>query len=180
MSEKKEIVDTVDNIELKKAVKKSEKIVNSEIVDEKKSKSKSEKESQVKEIVKEKSSKENQKTVKEKSASETVIKEPKKEIEEIKEAKNTEQTEQKETREREFDRLRRFRRPSGRKKVCSFCVDKVTHIDYKDVAKIKHFVTEKGKILPRRQTGTCSKHQRMLASAVKKARIMALLPFRAL
>lgn len=81
---------------------------------------------------------------------------------------------------REFDKSKRLRRPSGRKKVCAFCVDKSTSIDYKDVAKLKHFVTEKGKILPRRQTGTCSKHQRMLATAVKKARIMALLPFKAL
>jgi len=80
---------------------------------------------------------------------------------------------------REFDKTKRPRRPMGRKKVCVFCVEKTNSMDYKDIAKLKHFVTEKGKILPRRQTGTCSKHQRMVATAVKKARIMALLPFRA-
>lgn len=79
---------------------------------------------------------------------------------------------------REFDR-KRVRRQGGRKKVCNFCVEKAETIDYKDIAKLKHYVTEKGKILPRRQTGTCSKHQRKLASAIKKARIMALLPFQA-
>lgn len=102
-------------------------------------------------------------------------------------AEKKETTEQKEqpvkeqqTKEpREFEKAKRPRRPMGRKKVCVFCVDKVDTIDYKDIAKLKHFVTEKGKILPRRQTGTCSKHQRMVANAVKRARIMALLPFKA-
>ena len=67
------------------------------------------------------------------------------------------------------------RRP--RKKVCTFCVEKATSIDYKDVAKLRRFITEKGKIIPRRQTGTCAKHQRMLTQAVKRARYMALIPY---
>jgi small subunit ribosomal protein S18 len=79
---------------------------------------------------------------------------------------------------KEFDR-KKFKKQSGRKKVCNFCVEKAETIDYKDITKLKHYVTEKGKILPRRQTGTCSKHQRKLATAIKKARIMALLPFQA-
>lgn len=66
----------------------------------------------------------------------------------------------------------------NKKKVCQFCVDKVDSIDYKDVAKLKKYVTEKGKILPRRMTGVCAKHQRMLAEAIKRARIVALLPFK--
>lgn len=65
-----------------------------------------------------------------------------------------------------------------RKKVCSFCVDKVQSIDYKDVSKLRKYVTEKGKILPRRQTGVCASHQRELAIAIKRARVMALLPFK--
>lgn len=66
-----------------------------------------------------------------------------------------------------------------RKKVCIFCVDKVDDLDYKDVAKLKKFITEKGKILPRRMSGVCAKHQRVVAEAVKRARVMALLPYRA-
>ena len=65
-----------------------------------------------------------------------------------------------------------------RKKVCVFCVEKATTIDYKDIAKLKKFVTEKGKILPRRMTGVCAKHQRTLSSAIKRARLIALLPFK--
>ena len=65
----------------------------------------------------------------------------------------------------------------GKKKVCSFCVDHVEEIDYKDVAKLKRYITEKGKILPRRQTGTCAEHQRSLTVAIKRAREMALLPY---
>jgi small subunit ribosomal protein S18 len=64
-----------------------------------------------------------------------------------------------------------------RRKVCSFCVDKVTHINYKDVDTIRRFVDDHGKIVPRRKTGTCAKHQRRLASAIKQARHLALLPF---
>lgn len=65
----------------------------------------------------------------------------------------------------------------GRKKVCSFCVDKVEEIDYKDVAKLRRYITERGKILPRRISGTCAKHQRQLTVAIKRARNVALLPF---
>ena len=65
-----------------------------------------------------------------------------------------------------------------KKKVCLFCADKSKVIDYKDAATLKRFVTEKGKILPRRQTGVCAMHQRELAVAIKRARIMALLPFK--
>jgi len=70
---------------------------------------------------------------------------------------------------------RRFRRP--KRKVCAFCVDKVTHIDYKDYNRLRSFVSDRGKILKRRQTGTCARHQRALASAIKRARHIALLPF---
>ncbi|MBQ4611234.1 MAG: 30S ribosomal protein S18 [Clostridia bacterium] len=69
----------------------------------------------------------------------------------------------------------RARRP--RRKVCGFCVDKVQHIDYKDTARLRKFVTERGKIMPRRMSGVCAKHQRQLAIAIKRARIVALLPY---
>ena len=65
----------------------------------------------------------------------------------------------------------------GRKKVCSFCVDRVITIDYKDVAKLRRFISERAKILPRRVTGTCAHHQRELTIAIKRARHLALLPF---
>ena len=65
----------------------------------------------------------------------------------------------------------------GRRKVCSFCVDKVNNIDYKDVAKLRRFISERAKILPRRVTGTCAHHQRELTVAIKRARHVALLPF---
>ena len=65
-----------------------------------------------------------------------------------------------------------------RKKVCLFCQEKTTVIDYKDVAKLKKFVTESGKMLPRRMSGTCAKHQRELSKAIKRARIADLLPFK--
>ena len=68
-------------------------------------------------------------------------------------------------------------RPHQRKKVCLFCVDKVTSIDYKDIAKLKRFISERGKILPRRTTGTCAAHQRQLTVAIKRARQIALLPY---
>ena len=64
-----------------------------------------------------------------------------------------------------------------RRKVCVFCADKIESIDYKDTARLRRFVSERGKILPRRMTGTCAKHQRELAIAIKRARIIALLPF---
>ena len=69
----------------------------------------------------------------------------------------------------------RGRRP--RRKVCSFCVDKVEEIDYKDVAKLRRYITERGKILPRRIAGNCAKHQRQMTTAIKRARNVALLPF---
>ena len=62
-------------------------------------------------------------------------------------------------------------------KNCNFCIDKVEVIDYKDVSKIKRYLTEAGKILPRRITGTCAEHQRMLAKAVKRAREAALISY---
>ena len=65
----------------------------------------------------------------------------------------------------------------GRKKVCSFCVDKVEVIDYKDIAKLRRFLSERAKILPRRVTGTCAHHQRELTIAIKRARHLALLPY---
>ena len=71
----------------------------------------------------------------------------------------------------------RTMRPRKRKKVCTFCVDKVTAIDYKDTAKIRRFLSERGKILPRRTTGTCAEHQRALTTAIKRARQIALLPY---
>ena len=71
---------------------------------------------------------------------------------------------------------KKYRKPS-KKKVCAFCVAGEKTIYYKDVAKIRKYVTEKGKILPRRQTGVCSYHQRELANAIKRARNMALLPY---
>ena len=71
----------------------------------------------------------------------------------------------------------RSRRP--RKKVCSFCVDKVEQIDYKDVAKLRRYITERGKILPRRISGNCAKQQRQVTVAIKRARNIALLPFTA-
>ncbi|MGI6772710.1 MAG: 30S ribosomal protein S18 [Clostridiales bacterium] len=65
----------------------------------------------------------------------------------------------------------------GRRKVCTFCVEKAEFIDYKDVAKLRRFVSERAKILPRRTTGTCAKHQRELTTAIKRARHLALLPY---
>ena len=65
----------------------------------------------------------------------------------------------------------------GRRKVCTFCVEKTDFIDYKDVAKLRRFTSERAKILPRRITGTCAKHQRELTTAIKRARYVALLPY---
>ena len=67
-------------------------------------------------------------------------------------------------------------RPRKRKKVCSFCVDKVTVIDYKDTAKLRRYLSARGKILPRRTTGTCAALQRHLTTAIKRARLIALRP----
>lgn len=67
----------------------------------------------------------------------------------------------------------------ARKKVCGFCVDKVENIDYKDIARLRRYMSERGKILPRRVTGTCARHQRELTAAIKRARHLALLPYTA-
>jgi small subunit ribosomal protein S18 len=72
-------------------------------------------------------------------------------------------------------RRERGRRP--KKRVCSFCVDKVETIDYKETGKLKRYISERGKILPRRITGNCARHQRQMTNAVKRARLVALLPF---
>ncbi len=72
---------------------------------------------------------------------------------------------------------RPFKAKRAKKKVCVFCVDKVEHIDYKDTAKLRRYITERGKIVPRRISGNCAKHQRQLTIAVKRARQIALLPF---
>jgi small subunit ribosomal protein S18 len=71
---------------------------------------------------------------------------------------------------------RRFQR---RRKVCAFCLEKAKAIDYKDISMLRRYVTERGKIRSRRKTGTCAKHQRRLAVAIKRARHLALLPFTA-
>ncbi|MCL6477928.1 MAG: 30S ribosomal protein S18 [Peptococcaceae bacterium] len=75
--------------------------------------------------------------------------------------------------------MKRERGRRGKKRVCVFCVDKMEGIDYKDVPRLKKFITERGKILPRRISGNCARHQRMLTVAVKRARMIALLPFTA-
>ena len=69
-------------------------------------------------------------------------------------------------------------RKPARRKVCAFCAEKVEVIDYKDVNRLKKYVTEGGKILPRRMSGVCAMHQRELSNAIKRARIVALLPFK--
>ncbi len=73
------------------------------------------------------------------------------------------------------DRVGRNRRT--RKKVCAFCLDKSNQIDYKDIAKLKRYMSERSKIVPRRVTGTCARHQRQLTIAIKRARHLALLPY---
>ncbi len=73
--------------------------------------------------------------------------------------------------------VRQQKRLFSRKKVCRFCVDKELGIDYKDQKTLRNFVTERGKIIPRRILGTCATHQRQLCSAIKKARQIALLPY---
>ena len=65
----------------------------------------------------------------------------------------------------------------GRKKVCSFCVDRIDRIDYKDLPRLRKYVSERSKIIPRRVTGTCAVHQRELTVAIKRARHMALMPY---
>lgn len=65
----------------------------------------------------------------------------------------------------------------GRRKVCAFCVDKVYDIDYKDIPRLRRYLSERGKIVPRRVTGTCARHQRQMTTAIKRARHVALLPY---
>ena len=79
--------------------------------------------------------------------------------------------------ERENRSERPAREVRRRRKVCQFCADKVESIDYKDTAKLRKFVSDRGKILPRRMTGTCAAHQRELTEAIKRARQIALLPY---
>jgi small subunit ribosomal protein S18 len=67
------------------------------------------------------------------------------------------------------------RRP--KRKICNFCADKIADINYKDVARLRKYISERGKILPRRISGSCAKHQRLLTVAVKRARVIAFLPF---
>lgn len=74
-------------------------------------------------------------------------------------------------------RAERPRRRFGRRKVCAFCVEKATSIDYKDPAKLRRYLSDRGRIDSRRKTGTCAKHQRWLATALKRARHLALLPY---
>lgn len=80
-----------------------------------------------------------------------------------------------------FDRDNRDSRPrggrKGRKKVCAFCVDKIQDIDYKDTLRLRRYLSDRGKIVPRRVTGTCARHQRQLTIAIKRARHLALLPY---
>ena len=73
--------------------------------------------------------------------------------------------------------VRRKRRVYHRRKVCRFCADSKIEIDYKDAKTLRYFITERGKIIPRRITGTCATHQRSLTLAIKRARVIALLPF---
>ena len=75
--------------------------------------------------------------------------------------------------------MKRDRQRRPRKRVCNFCVDKVETIDYKEIGRLKKFISERGKILPRRISGNCAKHQRQLTIAIKRARNVALLPFSA-
>ena len=88
--------------------------------------------------------------------------------------------------ERPMNRNRRSRkkvceqrpmRQRKRRKVCAFCVDKIAQIDYKDVPRLRRFLSERGKIIPRRVTGTCARHQRQLTTAIKRARHLAFLPY---
>jgi len=74
---------------------------------------------------------------------------------------------------------KRTQRRFHRRKVCRFCVSKAEYIDYKDVRNLRRYVSDRAKMLPRRMTGCCAKHQRMLTQAIERARILALLPFKA-
>ena len=90
------------------------------------------------------------------------------------------QQQQQQKPERSEQRPERSERPARdrrRRKVCQFCVDKVEHIDYKDTARLRKYVSDRAKILPRRMTGTCAMHQRQLTEAIKRARHVALIPY---
>ena len=76
-----------------------------------------------------------------------------------------------------MEKTEKIARRKPRRKVCHFCVDRVEAIDYKDIGRLRKFVSERAKILPRRATGTCAKHQRELTTAIKRARQIALLPY---
>jgi small subunit ribosomal protein S18 len=69
------------------------------------------------------------------------------------------------------------RRRFGRRKICKFCADKLVIVDWKDIRRLRTFVTDRGKIIPRRISGSCARHQRQLTGAIKRARTLALLPF---
>ena len=114
---------------------------------------------------------ENENVVAETAAPEEVA-EAQAEVKEVKEPRREE------ARERGERPAKRGFKKQNFKKVCAFCQDKST-IDYKDVNKLRKFIAEGGKILPRRMTGTCAKHQRQLATAIKRARVAALIPFKA-
>ena len=75
------------------------------------------------------------------------------------------------------DRNRRGRGRKPKRKVCQFCVDKIVSIDYKDVVRLRRFISERGKILPRRMSGNCAKHQRQMSIAIKRSRHVALMPY---
>lgn len=73
--------------------------------------------------------------------------------------------------------MKRDKTRKAKKKICQFCVDKVESVDYKEIGKLRRFLTERGKILPRRISGNCAKHQRQLTVCIKRARHIALMPF---
>lgn len=80
-------------------------------------------------------------------------------------------------RDRERGERKQWRGRRPRRKVCVFCAEKAEYIDYKDGGRMRRFVTERGKIVPRRISGTCARHQRLLATAIKRARELAMLPY---
>lgn len=73
--------------------------------------------------------------------------------------------------------MARERGRKGKRKVCQFCVDKIADVEYKDATRLRRYLTERGKILPRRISGNCAKHQRQVTIAIKRARQVALLPY---
>ncbi|MDR1049763.1 MAG: 30S ribosomal protein S18 [Deltaproteobacteria bacterium] len=77
-------------------------------------------------------------------------------------------------------RVRGKKKPYHRRKVCRFCADHINSVDYKDIKSLKPFITERGKIVPRRISGNCAKHQRLLTKTILRARYMALLPYTAM